>query len=78
MYGFLDETNVSDIDHFHTAKQQKSKLLKILLMKGKPACKELFRVVDVDLNRGDLIIRMKERSGEIKKRGLYMLYYPLY
>ncbi|XP_061164251.1 uncharacterized protein LOC133173280 [Saccostrea echinata] len=70
MYGFLDQTNISDINWFTGARKQKSKLLKILLIKGKDACEELFRVMEVDLERNDLIDKMEEKSAEMKKRGM--------
>lgn len=49
--------------------RQKSKLLKILLMKGNSACMNLLRVVEVDLKREDLLQTMKKRSANIKERG---------
>ncbi|XP_062571659.1 uncharacterized protein LOC134233692 [Saccostrea cucullata] len=70
MFGFLDQTNISEINSFTSARKQKSKLLKVLLMKGKPACKEIFRVVEVELNRMDLVTKMREKSAELKKRGV--------
>ncbi|XP_078324280.1 uncharacterized protein LOC111123198 isoform X2 [Crassostrea virginica] len=69
LYGFLDQTNISDIEDQVGATCQKSKLLKILIMKGKLPCKELFRVMEVDLERGNLIEEMKTKSAHLRKRG---------
>nr|XP_034318199.1 sacsin-like isoform X8 [Crassostrea gigas] len=65
----LDPTNISDIESCKSAVRKISKLLKILLIRGKPACKEFFRVMEVDLKREDLIQKMKYKSEEIKQRG---------
>lgn len=65
----LDSTNISDIESCKNAVRKISKLLKILLIRGKPACKEFFRVIEVDLKREDLIQKMKYKSAEIKRRG---------
>lgn len=69
MERILDESNISDIECCSGAIRQKSKLLKILLMKGNSACMELLRVVEVDLKREDLLQTMKKRSANIKERG---------
>lgn len=72
MIGYmLDNSNIDDIKRFekHGKIRQKSKLLKILLVKGNPACMELFRVIEVDLKRGDLIETMKRKSTERVNRG---------
>lgn len=65
----LDPTNISDIESCKGAVRKISKLLKILLIRGKSACKEFFRVMEVDLKREDLIQKMKYKSAEIKRRG---------
>lgn len=65
----LDQSNISDIESCSGTRRQKSKLLKILLMKGELACKELFGAVKVDLKREDLIQIMTSRSAEINERG---------
>lgn len=74
LYGFLDQTNISDIEDQVGATSQKSKLLKILIMKGKLPCKELFRVMEVDLERGNLIEEMKTKSAHLRKRGTNLLF----
>lgn len=38
-------------------------------MKGKRACKELFRVVEVDLKKKELIQQMAKKSADMKTRG---------
>lgn len=65
----LDPTNISDIESCKNAVRKISKLLKILLIRGKSACKEFFRVMEVDLKSEDLIQKMKYKSAEIKRRG---------
>lgn len=70
MEHILDESNISDIECCFGARRQKSKLLKILLMKGDSACLELLRVVEVELKRVDLLQTMKKRSANIKERGI--------
>lgn len=65
----LDKSNISDIECCTGIRRQKSKLLKILLMKGKLACKELFRVVEVDLKKKELVQQMAKKSADMKTRG---------
>lgn len=72
MEHLLDESNISDIEHCIGNIRQKSKLLKILLMKGNPACMELFRAIKVDLKRNDLIKTMKNKSAEKVNRGIIL------
>lgn len=73
MENVLDESNISDIEHCIGNIRQKSKLLKILLMKGNPACMELFRAIEVDLKRNDLITTMEIKSAEKVNRGKLLL-----
>lgn len=65
----LDKSNLSDIQSTTGVRRQKSKLLKILIMKGTSACEELFKAIEIYLNRKDLIQKMKSRSDEILQRG---------
>lgn len=66
----FDKTNLYDIDHCKGKIRRKSKLLKILLMKGNPACMELFNVIaDANVKRKDLIIKMETRNDEMESRG---------
>lgn len=65
----LDQTNISDIESCTGQIRQKSKLLKILLTKGKPACKELLRAIEVDLKSPELIHKMNIRSVYKTARG---------
>lgn len=58
-----------------SARRQISKLLKALIRKGKTACKELFRIIEVDLKREDLIQEMKNRSADMRK-GIYPQTHP--
>lgn len=69
MEHMLDQSNISDIESCTGQIRQKSKLLKIILTKGKPACKELLRALEVDLKRPELIQKMNIRSAYIKARG---------
>lgn len=66
----LNRSNISDIEHCNGKIRQKSKLLKILLMKGCSACKELFRAIEIDLKRKDLITTMEIKTAEKEKRGI--------
>lgn len=65
----FDRTNEYDIAHCKGEIRQKSKILKILLLKGNCACMELFKVVGEIMKREDLLQTMKERSDYIKTRG---------
>lgn len=65
----LDESNLSDIQSTTGVRRKKSKLLKIIIMKGTPACEELFKAIEIYLKRRDLIQKMKSRSDEILRRG---------
>lgn len=67
----FDTTNLYDIDHCKGKIRKKSKLLKILLMKGNAACMELFKVIEANLERVDLIQKMKTRLEDIKSRGIF-------
>lgn len=67
----FDKTNHYDIDHCQGKIRKKSKLLKILLMKGNPACKELLKVVGAKFKREELIPIMKKRSADKNTRGKY-------
>lgn len=69
MVKVLNESNLSDISSCTGRRRQLSKLLKIILMKGRSACMGLFRVLEVELKRTDLIQKMKCRSTDIEKRG---------
>lgn len=63
----LDSPTFSDIQMCTSARRQISKLLKALIRKGKTACKELFRIIEVDLKREDLIQEMKKRSADMRR-----------
>lgn len=65
----LDESNISDIESCRGKIRQISKLLKILLMKGTPSCKELLRVMEFDLKKENFIQRLKDNSTDKKNRG---------
>lgn len=67
----LNNLDIDDINRFkkYGKIRQKSKLLKILILKRNTACMELFRVIVVDLKRGDLIETMKRKSTERVNRG---------
>lgn len=65
----LDESNINDIQSCSGAIRKTCKLLKIILMKKKPACKKLFKAIEIDLKREDLIQEMKSRCDEILRRG---------
>lgn len=61
--------NISEMQNCNGTRLKISCLLKTLLMKGEPACKELFRVVATNLKKKELIQQMIDRNSEIKKRG---------
>lgn len=69
VYGFLSTANISDIECISNATRQKSKLLKILIMKGELPCQKLFKVIKEDLKNEKLINIMKMRSEYLKNRG---------
>lgn len=65
----LDESNINDIQSCSGAIRKTCKLLKIILMKKNTACKKLFKAIEIDLKREDLIQEMKSRCDEILRRG---------
>lgn len=67
----FDKTNLNDINHCKGKIRKKSKLLKILLMKGSAACMELFNMIDTNLEREDLIKKMKTQSETKSRRSNY-------
>lgn len=68
----LDFSNISDIESCKGAFRQKSKLLKILLMKGQRACKVLLSTIKDVLKREDLILNMGSKSKALMIRGTAM------
>lgn len=66
--------DIADVQRCTGTRRKKSKILKILLLKGETACVEFFRVVEEDLKRKDLLQTMKERSDDRIKRGMLSLY----
>lgn len=71
MEHLFDKTNEYEIDHCPGKIRKKSKLLKIILMKGNHACKELFKVIEAKLEREELIPEIKKRSADKTTRGKY-------
>lgn len=69
MENVLSESNVSDIESCSGAYRQKSKMLKILILNGQDACKQLFEAIRSSMKREDLIQKMKNHSKDISKRG---------
>lgn len=65
----LDPSNISDIEDCGGTIRKNSKLLKIILLKGNPACTELFHVLKSVFKREDLIQWMIKKSADIKRRG---------
>lgn len=65
----FENPNIADVQRCTGTRRKKSKILKILLLKGETACVEFFRVVEEDLKRKDLIQKMKERSDDRIRRG---------
>lgn len=68
----LDISNISDIESCNGAFRQKSKLLKILLMKGQHACEKLISAIKYILNREDLVLNMESKSKSVINRGTAM------
>lgn len=69
MENLLDESNLSDIQRCSGTIRQKAKLLKILILKGHDACRQLFNVIRSGLRRGDLIQKMINKNTEVIRRG---------
>lgn len=65
----FDSSEIIDINSCPGTIRPLSKLLKILMIKGKQACDELLRVIEVGFGRVDLIAKMKERNDAIERRG---------
>lgn len=64
----LTESDVSDIQRCSTI-LQKSTLLKILILKGDHACKELMVAIKLNLRREDLLPKMIEKSKDLIRGG---------
>lgn len=69
MENLLDESNVSDIQRCSCTIRQKAKLLKILILKGQDACKQLFTVIQSSLKREDLIQKMIKKNTDVISKG---------
>ena len=69
MYGYLDAVNLSDILHQASSRRKKSKLLKILMIKGEEPCFELLNVLEDDHRNVDLLCDIKKRCAYMKQRG---------
>lgn len=65
----LDDSDISDINGCDYVIRQKSKLIKIILKKGKNACNTLLRAIHEQLKRDDLIRKMISKNDYIKRRG---------
>lgn len=65
----FDDSNIADVKRCSGTRRKKSKILKILLLKGETACLEFFRVLGEDLQKPALIQRMKENSNDRIRRG---------
>lgn len=70
----LDSSDMVDINSCPGRIRQLAKLLKILMMKGKPACDELLTAIKAYLKREDLIIKMKKNHVAIERRGKISLH----
>lgn len=69
MENLLDESNVSDIQRCSGTIRQKAKLLKILILKGQDACKQLINVIKSGLKREDLVQKMIKKNTDVISRG---------
>lgn len=65
----LSHSNISDIDRCGGVFRQKSKLIKIVLMKGMSTCEEFLKSIELILKRRDLVQQMKNYSDAVTKRG---------
>lgn len=68
----LDKSAISEIENCRGKIRQKSKLVKKILKGGKESCMELLRVIEVCLERSDLITTMEINSAEKLQRGNVM------
>lgn len=69
LQNILDSSEMRDINSCRGRIRRLSKLLKILMMKGKQACDELLTAIKDVLKRENLIIKMKEKYVAIERRG---------
>lgn len=65
----LTESDESDIRGCSNTIRKISKLIKILISKGPHSCQKLFEKIQWKLDRRDLILKMKNRSNYIFRRG---------
>lgn len=72
----LDRSNKSDIDRCGGPIRQKSKLIKIILMKGMSTCNDFVTAIDLQLKRKDLVQQMERHNDDVRRRGnhKYFLY----
>lgn len=67
----LNQSNLSDIERLPSIRRKNAKLLKLLLLKGEYACKELMNIIPSCCNRDDLRETITKKSDEMKKRGSF-------
>lgn len=68
----LDKSAISEIENCRGKIRQKSKLVKKILKGREYSCRELLRVIEVCLERSDLITTMEINSAEKLQRGNVM------
>lgn len=73
----LDRSNISDIDKSGGSTRQKSKLIKIILMKGMPTCGDFVTAIKEHFKRTDLVQQMEKHNVDVIRRGnhIYFDYY---
>lgn len=65
----LDRSNISDIERSGGSSRQKSKLIKIILMKGKSTCKDFVTAIKEQFKRTDLVQQMEKYNDDVTRRG---------
>lgn len=65
----LNCSNISDIERCGGPIRQKSKLIKIILMKGILTCESFVTAIKEEFKRTDLLQRMERHNDDVGERG---------
>lgn len=71
----LDRSNISDIDRCGGPIRQKSKLIKIILMKGKLTCENFVKAIKEQFERAPLVQRMERHNDDVGGRGSHTYFF---
>lgn len=70
----LDRSNISDIEKGGGRTCQKSKLIKIILMKGMPTCEDFVTAIQQKFERTDFVRKMEMHNDDVTRRGNHLYF----